>query len=409
MLPVHKRYTVLVLAFSLSTLTLVLLVNLIVDPYDLYQIARLKGVNVLKPAFRKHSRMSKAAAVVRHKPSAIVLGSSRAEYGLDPAHPGWSVRPVYNLAISGANIYETRRYLEHAHAVSTLKQLVLGLDFFMFNGAKPNIANFSAKRLAVAEDGTRQPGAAYADLAGSLLSLDALSDSLDTIKRQGGGDVMIFLPNGLREPRCYQKTIDAEGGYHVAFEHSMNAYYQRGSLINTAGPHRFFHYEKSEVQTFENFRRIVHLAYSEGIDAHFFISPVHAHHLYVLRRQGLWECFATWKRTLLKIIVDEAAASDHSPFPLWDFSGYSDITTEVVPAKGDEESQMQWYWESAHYKKEAGDLVLDRILLGKGADGFGVRLSPENIESHLSRQDCQAIAYEREHALDLADFLKTSN
>jgi hypothetical protein len=51
---------------------------------------------------------------------------------------------------------------------------------------------------------------------------------------------------------------------------------------------------------------------------------------------------------------------------------------------------MRWYWESSHYKKELGDLVLDRVF-GYAHPGrtvnedFGVRLSSGNIEPHLER------------------------
>jgi len=78
-------------------------------------------------------------------------------------------------------------------------------------------------------------------------------------------------------------------------------------------------------------------------------------------------------------------------YSLWDFSGYNEITTEPFPSLNDKTTQMQWYWESSHYKKETGDLVLDTLLNYKQADRkapakFGVKLTSKNIEQHLFNQ-----------------------
>ena len=51
---------------------------------------------------------------------------------------------------------------------------------------------------------------------------------------------------------------------------------------------------------------------------------------------------------------------------------------------------MRWYLESSHYKKELGDLVLDRVFDYQSPsryvpDDFGIRLTQGNIEAHLSK------------------------
>jgi hypothetical protein len=58
---------------------------------------------------------------------------------------------------------------------------------------------------------------------------------------------------------------------------------------------------------------------------------------------------------------------------------------ERIPDR--KEEQMRWYWESSHYKKEVGNLIVERILKGQSAesvpDDFGVMINPHNIEQHL--------------------------
>ncbi len=51
---------------------------------------------------------------------------------------------------------------------------------------------------------------------------------------------------------------------------------------------------------------------------------------------------------------------------------------------------MNWFWEATHFKKELGDLVLDRIWEhqkpGRIVDpGFGILISSRNIETHLKQ------------------------
>jgi hypothetical protein len=50
---------------------------------------------------------------------------------------------------------------------------------------------------------------------------------------------------------------------------------------------------------------------------------------------------------------------------------------------------MQWNVDALHYTKELGDLILDIVLGRTNPDhpilpGFGIRLTPPTIESHLA-------------------------
>ncbi len=49
---------------------------------------------------------------------------------------------------------------------------------------------------------------------------------------------------------------------------------------------------------------------------------------------------------------------DAPSIPLWDFSGYSSVTTETLPASGSH-AEMEFYWDSSHFKDIVGDFVLD--------------------------------------------------
>jgi len=129
--------------------------------------------------------------------------------------------------------------------------------------------------------------------------------------------------------------------------------------------------------------------HKRNIDFRIAISPSHARQFETIAAKGIWLLFEDWKRHLVNINYEEADRLGKQPFPLWDFSGYNSLTTEPVPPVNDGLTEMCWYWESSHYKKELGDLVQDRIFGYNHPDrqlpsDFGTLLTPETIEPHLA-------------------------
>ena len=61
-----------------------------VDPYQVFGSPALTGISDVRPFYGPHVVLAKPYQVRRLQPDAVTLGSSRAEVGLDPRHPGWS-------------------------------------------------------------------------------------------------------------------------------------------------------------------------------------------------------------------------------------------------------------------------------------------------------------------------------
>lgn len=374
------------LKFSVFIIPLILLLiigfNRLIDPYTLYGGPTIEGINANKPAFSSHLRLSKAAAIQQQKPHAIVLGTSRGEYGIDPEHPGWKESPVYNLSLSSANLYEAFRYLQHAQAIQPLQQAVLMLDFFMFNAVKNlNQADFTEERLAASFEGKPQKNYLTDKLA-ALASLDAITASIETVIRQHKIGDSIYFANGMLEPTHNALNISKSGGHHKAFLSNEKGYFN--------GTYDQFSFKTKQRDNWRIYRRLLLLAQQQGIDLTIVISPSHARQFETIAAKGIWETFEQWKRQLVVLNESVAAEQGKRPFALWDFSGYNHYTTEAVPPLGDTKAQMQWYWESSHYKKELGDLVLDRMFNYKHPDriidkDFGVQLTSKNIETHLQK------------------------
>lgn len=127
-----RRYTLALIAcVSLPTLVLGGFV-VAVDPYFVFGSPGWRGFN----ATRSYAELAVAKPYLMRqmRPAAVALGSSRAEVGLDPRHPGWGAQPVFNFGLPGSSSYDVMLAFLHAQAVGRpLKQAVIGLDFFGFN------------------------------------------------------------------------------------------------------------------------------------------------------------------------------------------------------------------------------------------------------------------------------------
>jgi hypothetical protein len=142
------------------------------------------------------------------------------------------------------------------------------------------------------------------------------------------------------------------------------------------------------------------------VDLRIFIAPEHAHQLEITAAIGEWASLENAKRALVQLLADDAARHPEAPpIPLWDFSGYSSVTTEDLPKSGSR-AEMKFYWDSSHFKDIVGDFVLDRLFGLSGPQrgvppDFGVRLTPATIELTLAQLRADQVTYRRGHPEDV--------
>jgi hypothetical protein len=159
-----------------------------------------------------------------------------------------------------------------------------------------------------------------------------------------------------------------------------------------SNPSYYSHYHFSQ-ELLNNFKTTVNLCKQHNIDLKIFISPVHAAQLEAIRVAGIWSIFEQWKREISKVM------------PVWDFSDYNSITTEPIS------NDMKNFFESVHYRKEVGDLILNRIFHYHEEtvpDDFGILLTAGNSESHLEkiRADREEWAKKNPDVVNLVQDLK---
>lgn len=364
-----------------SLLGLCVAINLLIDPFDIYRLVSIDGINSNKSMATKHPRIIKPYQVARLRPAAVALGSSRTEVGIDPDHPGWDARyrPVFNYALGGANIMELADRFESQHRISPLRQVVVGLDFFMFNA-------YAANPVDSPGDGANMNSLNY--LTTSLLTMDTLSASVETLRKQNPVKNPGVRPNGQIDWTFNTRRV-AKYGHRNGFKRFLVHFLEEMYFPLPAKKYAFVLHDRG-VSSIDALRRIVATARRDGVDLRLFISPMHAQLGVVIDQLGLWSVYEDWKRQLVTVLDEDAAAHPgQAPFVLWDFSGFNRVTTEVVPAAGDNQTQMNYFWECSHYKKETGDLILDRIFDFHDASrmlpqDFGIHLRRDNIDAFLA-------------------------
>lgn len=419
-----QSYVRLLLLSSVCAIVFGAAANFVVDPYGLYRTVERDGFNKHKPKAGPNGELVKPYRVQMVRPRTLVLGNSRVEAGIDPDSPHWpaAARPAYNMALPATSIDAALLSVQHVMQAGKLEMVVVGVDFFDFvvsdkpGAARPPpqpLSDFE-KRLLANRDGS--PNAQYPlqrlkDGVSTLFSLNALVDSVQTVVLQNRGDQPDLTDRGFNPMREFQRFVRVDG-QHVLFRQVETTY-----LTNyLRAPRAIYHAGTNTSKELDDLRAIIGLCRNSGIRLILYIHPYHAHMLESYRITGLWPLFEEWKRAVVRIVDEDAAAHPGArPADLWDFSGYNEITSEAVPAASEKGKAMQWYWEAGHYKREVGEFVLDRIL-GAGRPGgtapadFGVKLSEHNIDSHLRAIRAARVRYEaarRDEVAALEDLAQT--
>lgn len=386
----HWIYTLIALLLGAVGL------NYWVDPYGLY---RPRGAGDWKPHAATQGELVKPYLVLRHPPRTLILGNSRAEVGFDPEDPAWpeATRPVFNLALPGTGTRVARRLFEHVLATHPPQAVVLGVDYMDFlvePGARGGDPAMTRRlRLEAVHPASVRWLQRLHDLAATLVSLDALIHSLDTLRLAGRQGVADLTEAGFNPMRDYQQIARREGYFNLFRQRDLEnirAYQRRPRNLYSPGT--------ATSPAFDDLTAIIEAARAREIPVQVVIYPYHAHLLEILRLTGHWDLFEDWKREL----AHRVASHGRGRAMLWDFSGYHEYARTLVPAPGDRKQTVHWYWEAGHFKRELGHLILLR-LQGAGPDEFGAVLTPENVETHLGQIQADGDAFRREQARVVAE------
>jgi hypothetical protein len=366
-------YLTTVLAVVVAALSSAGLLNRAINPYSLF--ASDISPSAFKPDEFRHLRLVKAYQVRHRQPEALIMGTSRAASGLNPADPSWERSQVYNLGLPGAGIYEIKRYFEHACAVSEVEQAVLILDFFSFGKDVPVANDYAEQRLAASTDGRPNEFPYWKDWAIGLFSWDASSTSIKTLLLNG--KMTRYEPNGFRNSKWDEEQTLARGGAKRAFELSQKG----GSGLLTPDK-----YQADPFQV-DCLASILDTARAKQIDLRLAIGPTHQVYLDTLVESGHWEHYLKWMRIVHDTVESEATRNRAEPFLLVDFNGHHGFNQEAIPESG----LATYYSDPFHFTPLLGSHILE-LLLGdttalasQPAGSFGVVLTRHMIDRQIDR------------------------
>lgn len=363
---------------------------LLVDPYRMHQLVEVAGVNVIKPGLERYQQEIKTAGAKRVGADIFLMGNSRVEVGLNPESSEFAAgkHSVYNLAVAGSGLGTARRQFETLReAANPPSVLVLGVEFldFLLDPAGIDVAE--------------KPKGALARMQwqiDTVFSLNAFFDAVKTLQIQRNDEAAIITARGFNPLGEYRGYVRQEG-YHSIFRQRAEDNAQ--SLARK--PHGLIRTATGTSYDWQDLRGLLDGAAAERADIHMVIYPYHAQILAMFERAGLWPAFEEWKVLLVREVERTRKLHPGAKVILWDFSGFSAIQCEPIPAKGDFSSATNWYWEAGHFKATLGDLVLARILGGRDRSalppGFGIALDADGLDENRRR-------ISRERAACLAEY-----
>ena len=358
----------------LSTLAVMLTAfgafNFVVDPYALHGWA-IPGVNERRTRdFEDGRRIQVGHHVGRAAQHSVVLGSSRVVDGFPRVIEDWP-GGLYNAGMRGTNAFE----LAHAAALAgedpELRCLVIGLDMWEFAGGEKFKPAFPVSRLS---DGS--------DLFSALrvaMSPNTFVRAVQTVTDNSTG-----APEQTPFPEAYPAGLQYEW------------------FVNTPRGHRGAAALRVDPARMDLLFDVLGDLADSGVQVIGFLHPVHAYNedaIFTVDRGAEYYQFREEVAARFAALTGEpvAACAPGGQGVLWDFAGYQSVGTTPLPGAEDTVPHPTHH-EPAHYRPRIGVQMAARMVAGVEDGAFGVRLTPQTVQSSAA-----AIAERRARYLQTED------
>jgi hypothetical protein len=363
--------------------------NWLVDPYYLGSGLQIAGFNAIKPEAFDYSRVWKPHAVASYGAETLILGPSSAEAGLDPEHPAWKYRPVFNAAFGGAHPYELMRLFQHAVAVAKPKQVVLSLDFTSYLIYPEKLpAGFNEARMAVDRNMQPTPLSARERPHQLLFTPSMLRSSWKTLQYQ---DELYFdtvaryprhmlLADGARSRRSNDRWLKAYGAEGM-FKMGVDTVNKRFGEIPVdvglarAGPGN---------PLVGYMRQIFELAHAEGIELIIIMPPCHISSIEAVVRTGHAKAFARFKETFVDLNLEAAAKFNQPPYRLLDYCFPSRVSQNKTMVEGTKTEIA--FFDAVHYSLDLGNR-----MIASWFDPAAGTIEPGDVRTYASGAEARSL------------------
>ncbi len=359
----HRRYNIVFSALLAGALFVIAGVNIAADPYGAYPSVHVEKVARMSNAVGTRTAR---AELLRHGPwEFIVLGSSRSQMGYDPEYAALGGVRGSNVAVPGTNIRELQPILNYALRHNDPDRVFFGIDFVLFTTGRDFNQDFAQSRFAPGRDLVSY----HLD---NTVSLRASFDTMQSFQQIVQKKEPRFSPNGQTR---FEPNMRG-GGRRKLIKKILSGFFTNPESYGN------YHYDQDRL---DRFKLMIAAARDEGVALDIVFNPMHAAQMEAVHVAGLWPIFEQWVTDVADIVAEQKALPGGERIRLMSFLGYGPYRDEPIPPFEDTESDMQWWWESSHFKNELGLLVLD-WMYEDPADrdaAFGVELSPALVDGHL--------------------------
>jgi len=371
-----RNYVLSLMLYALLGAALVVAVNYIIDPYGITGAPRIEGLNQQKADINDFARQYKKYQPLLVASDTLVLGNSRAEMGIDPAHACFesSGMTAYNLAMPGAGMRMQLNYALNVIYAQPIKRVFLSVDFIDFIDNEPRHIrqlplleqiDGELKYLPSGTPNPEYPVRRAKDYARALFSLDVLTSSAKTVLGQGV-EAADRTVQGFYPAADIAGIVRVEGAralYDQKMQNLQRKYAKGWYLRDSSG---------SLHTAFEDLKAFLEITARENIEVVVFTHPFHESYWQLLNAVGLAEDYQQWMQLLRSLIGQPQFAVSG----FWDFSDKSPYITEDFGGSEQRNNALQWFWEPAHYRSELGDKMVAQMLgpACKADTGFGRKL-----------------------------------
>lgn len=296
----------------------------------MFQSTKVTSIFSKKPEAADRVRTFKKYQAVDQNVETLIAGNSRVEMGLDPNSPYFENKRVYNIGVPGLTLSAQVAYANNLIKTNTIKRIFMGVDFINFLSQQP-----------VQEEPVDFADNYYADYFSAILSLDALNASIVTVFNQGQY-ASTRTDKGFNPANDYIPILNNEG-QEVLTEQKLAMF---SAQINGD---RFYKKEliAAEVSSLTIFKQALLSWKSRGIQVVVFINPYQDRYYNVIKKEGLTQDFEIWRDTIKEIAMQTNSR----------FFDFTDLGKSHSNLKNDE-GELAYFWEPAHYKKELGEKML---------------------------------------------------
>lgn len=337
----HKKWLKVVALFALLNLTLLMLMNYAIDPFNIFH------TSLLKKQFQINERFTKIEYLEKHKDkfNGYLLGSSRIGTTLPQEIEQYIPdSKFYNMTLSSANIYDYNVVLNYfIKSHYPIKTLYLQLDIDQMSFYGQDESNYFSKFHPYIQD--KSLALFYFKYLVAFSPLNLKGKIMQNIAPSHLSDYNIT--SGIWTNAYKEKAITKDCKAYIDNAPEFNLHYRRVLKYST------------KKQSMRDLQEIVDLCRQHHIKLYLFTMP-HNH--------NLMDTFEI--EDYFNYLKDIAKISD-----FYDFSGYNSVTNNDCN-----------YYDISHYRPLVAKLIAGRIFHNpniKVPKDFGIWVTQKNINQRL--------------------------